>query len=973
MEFEIATFWNVEPLYYVFNAVSATIKNNDYAGLIKFCLYIGAFIGCIWWLQGRPSEFLRWFISALIFATIVNLPVARVTIVDRTGYEGPRVVDNVPWTLALGASTFAHIRDWLTDTAETVLSLPDDLKFQKHDIGFGHRILKAANEVTVTDPELRADIMQFIKECTIYDIRDGVIQPASLLGSTDAWNTLFSNTNPARFVTTRLLSGGAITDTCTHVANGTGTVGSANGLKQRLQLDQQQVLNGLGRQFNPQIANAQVAGNLLAQQLGSTQDFLWAAGGTAAQTIRQSMFNNVWREAGGNIPQMLQDPGAVSAMNAATMAAAQTNTTLRAQTIMAEETLPRFHNAIEFILIAIFPIILPLMVTQSVDKARAVLTNYFSTMAWVALWPMLFAVLNFLMTINLARKAKWVSGTDGIPFAKLGPFQSMLVDDQAMIGYLVWLVPVIAGAIVKLGQGPMNNAFDRAFHTTQGAASAAGGQAALGNYQTGSQTHDSMSSNITQANKFNTDYASQNGAMSLRMGNGTTVTRYGQAVSTIAEAMNSLAVQDSSRMGERIGSSVNANQSTSFDKESFASAGARANASLQSYTGHEAGRSDNQSLSNAFRLSEAGGRDDRTGMGQRDSTGAFQQDSYLQSDGTTLNAGISGGVSAGGGGGKGGGSGGGGGAGLGASANLGLEATYSSNRNRNMGRNRDATSEESFHQDQFYRQDGSVDTNYNAGTQSHQSNVDGNRASLEQGQFHEKGQRASVRQGEGIDYRSQRESFKEHGFNFDQYRAADLADKLQQTFGISPFRFAAMSADQKRELLQDYSAMQQTQQQWTPPEYLDGQLPKTSRQEVAQAGKENVNEVKNPTQSAYRDYAQRTGEHHTTPVSMPTELSNKLDNRMEAAKENIHAAQNRVAETHQKVKGAVDPNLDKDKSRTWDVSKRGARDALDVIGHDSNDRSITQDYERTPITKSPNAETTYKSQPAPVTTPKKGS
>ncbi len=438
--------------------------------------------------------------------------------------------------------------------------------------------------------------------------------------------------------------------------------------------------------------------------------------------------------------------------------------------------------------------------------------------------------------------------------------------------------------------------------------------------------------------------------------------------------MNSLAVQDSSRMGERIGSSVNANQSTSFDKESFASAGARANASLQSYMGHEAGRSDNQSLSNAFRLSEAGGRDDRTGMGQRDSTGAFQQDSYLQSDGTTLNAGISGGVSAGGGGGKGGGSGGGGGAGLGASANLGLEATYSSNRNRNMGRNRDATSEESFHQDQFYRQDGSVDTNYNAGTQSHQSNVDGNRASLEQGQFHEKGQRASVRQGQGIDYRSQRESFKEHGFNFDQYRAADLADKLQQTFGISPFRFAAMPADQKRELLQDYSAMQQTQQQWTPPEYLDGQLPKTSRQEVAQAGKENVNEVKNPTQSAYRDYAQRTGEHHTTPVSMPTELSNKLDHRMEAAKENIHAAQNRVAETHQKVKGAVDPNLDKDKSRTWDVTKRSANDLGDLVGlNDSNDRSITQDYERTPITKSPNAETTYKSQPAPVTTPNKGS
>ena len=57
MEFEIATFWNVEPLYYIFNAVAATVKNNDYTGLIKFCLYMGAFIGCIYWIQGRPADF----------------------------------------------------------------------------------------------------------------------------------------------------------------------------------------------------------------------------------------------------------------------------------------------------------------------------------------------------------------------------------------------------------------------------------------------------------------------------------------------------------------------------------------------------------------------------------------------------------------------------------------------------------------------------------------------------------------------------------------------------------------------------------------------------------------------------------------------------------------------------------------------------------------------------------------------------
>ena len=954
MEFEIATFWNVEPLYYIFNAVAATVKNNDYTGLIKFCLYMGAFIGCIYWIQGRPADFLRWFISALVFASIVNLPVAKVTIVDRTGYEGPRVVDNVPWTLALGVSSFAQIRDWLTTTAESVLSLPDDLKFQKHDIAFGHRILKAANEVTVVDPELRADLTQFFKECTIYDIRDGVIQPNQLLNSADAWDTIFNETNPARFVTTRLLSGSPITDTCTHVANGSGSVGKNNGLKQRLLLDQQRVLNILGQQFNPRVKNEQVAGALLAQQLGSAQDFLWTTGGSAAQAIRQSMFNNIWRESAGNIAQILQDPGAVSAMNAATLAAAQTNTTLRAQTIMAEETLPRFHNAIEFILIALFPIILPIMVTQAADKAKAVLMNYFTTMVWVSLWPMLFAILNFLMTINLARKAKWIAGADGIPFTKVGPFQSMLVDDQAMIGYLVWLVPVIAGAIVKLGHGAMNNAFDRAFYTTQTAASSSGAQAALGNYQTGAQSHDSFSSNIVQAHKYNTDYAAQNGAMSLRLGNGSTITRYGQAVSTIAEAMNSLAVQDNSRFGERIGASENSSITTSMDTERFAASGARANASMQSYLGHDQGRSDNQSYIQSLRMSESAGYDDRASFGMRDASAISQQDSYLQSDETNLRGGISGQLNAGfgkGGGGSGksaGGASGGGSGGAGLSGSIGVEAglnaSYSANRNRNFSRNRDVSTDENLHHDQFHRKDGTIDSHYTDGPQSHQSNVQGKRASLEEGQYYDQGQRAAIRDSESLDQRSQRETFKEHGFNYDNYRAADLAEKLKQTFGISAFRFAAMSSEQKRELLQEYSIRQQMEQQWTSPEYLDGRFPKKDRATLQEQGEEQMSSIQNQTNQAYRGYSRQTGVKDTSSVQAPTAFQNELHQRVDRAQNNIEHIKHDITQSNQAIQKTVDPNLDKDKSRTKDVVVRAGRDIADVVGHDSNDRDIQKDY-----------------------------
>lgn len=949
MDFEIATFWNVEPLYYVFNAVSATIKSGDYTGLLRLAMYMGLMMAVLWFLTGRQGEFVRWFVTALFFSSIVNLPVARVTIVDRTGYEGPRVVDNVPWTLAASASTFAHIRDWLTDVSETVLSLPDDLKFQGHDIGFAHRIMRASNEVTILSPELRSDVMQFLKECTMYDIRDGVVNPSTLLKNTNSWDYLLDNASPARFVTVKTLSGSPITDTCLNVANGAGAVGSANGIKQRLGLDQQNVIKALGQKFNPQVSNTAVAGSMFAQQLGSAQDFLWSSGGSAAEAIRQSMFNNVWREAGGDLPRMLQDPGAVAAVNAATIATAQSNTAMRAQVIMGEETLPRLHNIIEFILIAMFPVILPLMLVQAPERAIAVLKNYFSSFAWIALWPMLFSVLSFLMTINLSRKAKWIAGIDGIPYSKVGPFNSMLVDDQAMIGSLIWIVPVIAGGIIGLANAAMNGSFSRALGSTQGAANLAGGAAAMGNYQTGVQAHDTMSANMTTAHKFNTDYAAQNGAMSMRMGNGTTVTRYSSAVSTISEAMNSLAMSDSSRTGEKIGSSVNANRGVSADQESFAGAGARNSANMQQYSGHEEGRSNNQNFSTSFRAGDGGGIDGRFGNSQRDSRGAYQNDTYGQQDSTRVHAGASVNASAGvGGGGGGGGGGGPRGAGMGAGigVNAGVDAGYESSRGRNVGLNRDFVDEQSAQKDQFHRRDGGIDSSYSAGPQSHQSDVVGSRASLDQSIYYEQGKRASVRQSEDLRQSSNRETYQERGSNYDQFRAADLAGRIQERYGVSAFRFAAMSADQKRDLLEGYSAEQQAQNQWTPPQYLDGSNPRLSASAVQGAGQQAEKNIGDGTRSAYGSYSGKGGARgDVSPVQMHSGFAKTVGDRLGNAEDNIDRGQGTLTQSGQETRSMVDPNLDKNKSRTKDVTGRALDDATSLF-KDSNDRNIESDYGR---------------------------
>jgi conjugal transfer mating pair stabilization protein TraG len=80
-------------------------------------------------------------------------------------------------------------------------------------VGFGHRILKQVNNVTIRDLGLRSDLMQFIKECTLYDVKDGEITPQQIVGGTRYWNVIFNNTSPARFVTYNTLTNAPTTDT----------------------------------------------------------------------------------------------------------------------------------------------------------------------------------------------------------------------------------------------------------------------------------------------------------------------------------------------------------------------------------------------------------------------------------------------------------------------------------------------------------------------------------------------------------------------------------------------------------------------------------------------------------------------------------------------------------------------------------------------------------------------------------------
>ena len=93
MNIEIATYWNVETLYYVLNGVAAFMQSTSWSAILRFVFILALGVGIFAYAGNKQLEMAKWFIQALVFVTLVNLPIARVLLTDKTGLEPPRDVD----------------------------------------------------------------------------------------------------------------------------------------------------------------------------------------------------------------------------------------------------------------------------------------------------------------------------------------------------------------------------------------------------------------------------------------------------------------------------------------------------------------------------------------------------------------------------------------------------------------------------------------------------------------------------------------------------------------------------------------------------------------------------------------------------------------------------------------------------------------------------------------------------------------
>ena len=610
IDFEISTYWNVETLYYVFNGVAAIMAGAGFAGLLKMVFLMGLTLGIFAYAGNRQLEIATWFIQALIFVTLLNLPIARVAITDKTALEPPRVVDNVPFALAAVAQAANTASGWATQTYETVFGVPDELGLSQGDLAYGHRILKGVNRTVIRDPGLRADLMQFIKECTLYDIKDGVITVDQVVGQTDTWNTVFNNTSPARFITYNTLTPTPVTATCTD---------AANVLKTRVDGGLAAAQSFYGRQAVTRASTDALASAMYASAVGTSYDWILTSSASASDAMKQAMFNNIWREAGSELPALMSDPARVQElqnMAGAAQAARQADGSNATISMLAQETLPHMRNWLEAMISALFPLVVVLMVVVPQEGAKKLLGGYMMSIVWIGLWPIMFAVINHLSLMHLKHKMAALNLASGVPFQLSDTFDATLGSEQAAIGYMVVLVPFLSAAIIKMGQGGFMSVADKMITGFSGVGASIGAGMASGNVSMGQAGIDTASVNTTSMHKYNNNMDLMGGGATVGYSNGGTATIAANGSQAFAQLQNRFVhqlSQDKRFQSERshdgsIGNSTSAGHQVANrhgDSTTF-----------NATTAHDATRGGNQSIGTATQYSRSGAETGQHGGGQ---------------------------------------------------------------------------------------------------------------------------------------------------------------------------------------------------------------------------------------------------------------------------------------------------------------------------------------------------------------------
>ena len=217
---EIFAYHNSEALAGIFNAIAAIMASGTYlsaVAAVAFCGFVAAMVAYMF--QPEKLQGWKWIGSVVLIYGVLFVPRVTVAVVDKTGGTPNRIIANVPFGMAALGGLTSSIGNSITELFETAFqtlpgpgALPPELAYQQNGLMFGSRLIQELRRTSLPDPGVRTDLINFVNNCTAFDIADGTISPTAFSESSDLWS-MMAFTNPARF-STITSAAGVTTNTC---------------------------------------------------------------------------------------------------------------------------------------------------------------------------------------------------------------------------------------------------------------------------------------------------------------------------------------------------------------------------------------------------------------------------------------------------------------------------------------------------------------------------------------------------------------------------------------------------------------------------------------------------------------------------------------------------------------------------------------------------------------------------------------
>ncbi len=511
-QLEYYTYSNGDTVAAVLNAVATFFDTTSFASLLSMSAMISVVITtAMFFLTRNPSHLYKWAAIFLLAPLLLINTKATMQVIDLTAGK-VKSVGNVPFLVALPTYFATSMMYGFTNEVEAVFNtdLTGTEEYGKTGMTFGSALFKLSSKSIPASAEAQRRWSDFFMNCIKRDITiNEKYTWKQLLDTSDVWGFLRNHKmSPLRGMYISKNNYKTCKDAAPLIEKEFEVLSKVN-------LDRQaQIIYGEDYLTRKPLLNASIQDAY--RRYASISK-------SASDITKQNMAINAMRNSITNLG------GTGGALNYAyTQNKTQTTSMWASIAMQAKEFIPMMHTIL-FLLFTCSSILIA-VVMMLPGMFMPVLTNYIKTFATLAIWPALFAFLNFIMTMGLSQTTSGITDImNGVSLSNINALDEMHTRFALIAGYLTMSIPFLAGAIMKGGSAVMSNLsyqISGMFNSTNARTSAA---ASSGDLDFGNMRVDNQSYNNLSANKRDDTLLNREGTgMSSTLGrDGVNTTEYG--------------------------------------------------------------------------------------------------------------------------------------------------------------------------------------------------------------------------------------------------------------------------------------------------------------------------------------------------------------------------------------------------------------------------------------------------------------